>query len=147
MLLSVLGALAYACGDNQNAATPVSSDSASVDERADAGRSLDPTTFDRSCAVDSDCTLVETFVECSSCCNGSVAVRNTPEVQTALAGLYQGCAVLTTCTMFCGDRAVCVSGSCEKMGPRAATDGGGIDDGGADGSAPWDGGSSTVDGG
>lgn len=88
-------------------------------------RSLDPRTFDRSCSVDADCALVEIVSDCDSCCNGAVAVRNTSELQTAIAELGQGCELRTACTMACFDIATCVGGVCTKQKPS--------DDAGADG--------------
>ncbi len=81
-------------------------------------RSLDPTGFDRSCAVDTDCIVVEPVNDCSSCCTSAVAVRNTPEVREAVADVADSCSSKRSCMADCGEpAAVCVSGRCEKATP------------------------------
>jgi hypothetical protein len=89
----------------------------------ESGRqSLDPSSFDRSCSVDTDCVLVPIVSNCDSCCSSSVPVRNSAELRRALVEVDEGCKVGTICPMECEDRAVCANGMCTK--PSAASDAG-----------------------
>ncbi len=131
MLVGVVTAAALACGNN-GSDVPSSSDTAenkqqpATQSEQEGTRSLDPTTFDRSCSVDSDCVLVDIVTDCDVGCCGSEPVRNTSELQAARAELARGCDTLWGCTKLCdAARAVCSNGLCAKQSADA--------DAGADG--------------
>lgn len=89
----------------------------------ESGRqSLDPSSFDRSCSVDTDCVLVPIVRNCHSCCGSSLPVRNSAELRQALEELDEGCNEGTICPMDCTDKAVCTNGMCTKS--SAGSDGG-----------------------
>ena len=111
---SVIAALLFACGQSDD-----------KNEAQQQGiRSLDPSTFDRTCSRDSECVLVDPTSECSSCCNSAEAVRDTSELQSALAELAKGCEVRKACAMKCFHAPACVNGRCEKKATAQGADGG-----------------------
>ncbi len=91
---------------------------ASVVAACSGKASLDPSGFDRSCSVDTDCILVEPVKDCSSCCTSAVAVRDTMAVREAVAEVDDECASKEVCSAGCdGARAVCNNGTCETATP------------------------------
>ena len=129
MLVGVVAAAALACGSDGSDVPPSSDKTEKGQQPAtqseqEGRRSLDPTTFDPTCSVDTDCVLVESVTDCSSCC-GSEPVRNTSELQAARAELSRGCETRSVCTMICDEaRAVCSNGLCTKQSADAGADGG-----------------------
>ena len=127
-LALIAAAAAMAC--SSNTPEPPQTDGGQTDGgqtdggQTDAGtRSFDPTGFDRTCATDGDCVLVEPISDCSSCCNGAQSVRNTPALDAALSELH--CPLRNGCAKICTEVAVCENGRCEKTAAH--------EDGGADG--------------
>lgn len=91
---------------------------ASVVAACSGKASLDPSGFDRSCSVDTDCMLVEPVKDCSSCCTSAVAVRDTPVVRESVAEVDDECGSKEVCFADCnGARAVCNNGKCETATP------------------------------
>jgi len=91
---------------------------ASVVAACSGKASLDPSGFDRSCSVDTDCMLVEPVEDCHSCCTSAVAVRDTPGVREAVAEVDDECSSRAACFVACDEaRAVCNNGTCEIATP------------------------------
>jgi len=77
-------------------------------------RPFDPSVFDRSCSVDTDCVLVAPIVKCHDCCGNDQAVRDTESLRSARREANASCYSRSTCAMDCMTVAVCVNGTCEK---------------------------------
>jgi hypothetical protein len=120
--------LVVACSDDSSSSQGAGQDAGNPQDAGspqDAGASLDPTSYDRTCATETDCLLVSPMEDCVVTCCGTQAVRDTPQVRSEVESAGKACPTKTTCTKACTPVVTaCVSGKCEVREVDAGADGG-----------------------